>query len=40
VGLAIVARIVQKHGGKVWGESHPGTETAFYFNLPNKKEDE
>lgn len=40
VGLAIVARIVQKHGGKVWGESHPGSETVFYFNLPKKQEDE
>lgn len=40
VGLAIVARIIQKHGGKVWGESSRGTETAFYFNLPKKKENE
>jgi len=40
VGLAIVARIIQKHGGKVWGESRYGSETVFYFNLPKKESDE
>ena len=34
VGLAIVSRIISKHGGNVWGESLPGFETSFYFTLP------
>lgn len=34
IGLAIVARIVDLHGGKVWVESTPGQGAAFWVSLP------
>lgn len=34
VGLAIVHRIVSKHGGQVWAESSPGQGTTIHFALP------
>jgi signal transduction histidine kinase len=35
MGLAIVKRVVERHGGKAWAESQSGVGTTFHVTLPS-----
>jgi signal transduction histidine kinase len=37
IGLAVVKRIVQRYGGRIWVDSEPGEGSTFHLNFPREE---
>lgn len=40
IGLAIVKRVISRHGGRVWVEAKPNEGATIFFAIPAKEEED